>query len=114
MKPPKCIVCEKSYSKGRQGFRGITRRIPAAQTCSSKCSKVYTRVRLKFYSEYYSKLRSQKDKYRKIVDEFKIKLKEYHQALTSKIGYLVVSRNIDLEDEQKIYDKAMKILKKIK
>ena len=51
---------------------------------------------------------------KEIVKEFEKKLDEYHQALTNRIGYLLVSRNISLDKEQKIYEEAMKILKKIK
>lgn len=53
-------------------------------------------------------------KNKELVKEFKKKLKEYHQAITDKIGYLLISRNISLDEELKIYNKAMKILKKIK
>ena len=51
---------------------------------------------------------------KELVKDFKRKLKEYHQAITNKIGYLLISRNISLDEEQKIYEEAMKILKKIK
>ncbi len=53
-------------------------------------------------------------KNKELVKEFKKKLDEYHQELTNKIGYLIISRNIDLKEEQKIYNEAMKILGKIK
>ena len=51
---------------------------------------------------------------KELVKDFKRKLKEYHQALGNRVGYLLISRSIDLKEEHKIYLEAMRILNKIK
>jgi len=66
---PKCIICKREFRISGKAETPIPRRQKHAKTCSRKCSKIFTGIRININSVYVSKLKRQKTKFKRIIKE---------------------------------------------